>query len=259
MVFMKWVAALAVLLTASISHASVIWIDDANGEIGTVDVATGSVTLVGNAGVVLTDIAFDHSGNLWGVDFNNLFSINKATGAATLVGSLGSGSFNALTFGSNGTLYAATNQGGSLYTVNTGTGAATLVGAIGFSSAGDLAFHGGTLYMSTTTGHLISVDTSTGSGTDVGDIGYGAGVFGLANNTDNNVLYGVAGTNLFAINPVTGVGGAAVDFSGQGLVGANGSAFFNEAVPVPSNLVMLTTIVGMGGIVIAIRRTRQIA
>src|SRR4051812_18695250 len=43
-----------------------IWIDDANGNLGKVNVATGAVTFIGPTGYSLTDIAFDPSGQLWG-------------------------------------------------------------------------------------------------------------------------------------------------------------------------------------------------
>src|SRR5213595_1687921 len=104
-----------------------LWICDSAGEIGTVDGITGMVTLVGNAGTVLTDIAFNPQGQLFGVDFNALYSINTQTGAATLIGNLnvGSAEMNSLVFDSSGTLYASSTQTKQLYTINTQTGQAT--------------------------------------------------------------------------------------------------------------------------------------
>ena len=145
MAVLKWGVALLMLFAVSTCQAGQIWIDDSNGEIGKVDTTTGAVTLVGNSGVSsLTDIAFDPSGNLWGISFNRFYSINTSTGAATLVGNLGGNTFNSLVFDKNGTAYTATNTSGALYQINTGTGAASLVGSLGGPySAGDLAFHGG--------------------------------------------------------------------------------------------------------------------
>ena len=44
-----------------------------------------AATLAG-IGAALTDIAFAPNGNLYGISFNNLYSINTSTGAATLIG-----------------------------------------------------------------------------------------------------------------------------------------------------------------------------
>lgn len=68
--------------------APVLWVNDTGGNIGTVDVATGTVTVIGNTHQTLVDIAFDPDGNLYGITFTQLFQINKTTAAATLVGNL---------------------------------------------------------------------------------------------------------------------------------------------------------------------------
>ena len=77
-------------------------IDDSAGNIGTVDLTTQSVTVIGNAGVVLTDIAFSPSGNLYGNSFTNLYSVSTTTGVATNIGATGVTDLNALVFGSTG-------------------------------------------------------------------------------------------------------------------------------------------------------------
>ena len=72
---------------AGLAHADTnLWIDDASGNIGLVDITTGGVSLVSSTGQSLTDIGFIGS-QMYGVTFGNLFSINKATGASTLIGS----------------------------------------------------------------------------------------------------------------------------------------------------------------------------
>lgn len=245
-----------VLLTMSCFGADVnLWVDDANGEIGKVDVTTGAVTLVGNSGRILTDIAFDPNGNLFGIDQTNLYRINTTNGAATVVAALnpaiptvssniGLIPANSLVFGSTGTLYTATNQ---LYTVNPSTGADTRVGPLGgtFISAGDLAFVNGTLYLSDTQDRLLSVDPTTGGATLVGNMGV-ADVFGLAT-PDNATLYGVAGTSVYLINPSNGSATLAVNFGGHGLAQAFGESFVSEAappaaVPEPSALVLFGSV-----------------
>ena len=220
---------LALTLTVSTGRASpILWVDDSNGEIGKVDVATGQVTLVGNAGVVLTDIGFDPHGNLFGVSFTTFYSVIESTGLATAIGSLGTTDANALVFSTTGTAYTMGSTTDNLYTINTSTGAASSIGHVsGFSSAGDLAFHDGTLYLASNSNDLVKVNLAPVSGTDVGPFGV-SNVFGLANG-DNNVLYAVAGTSVYSVNTTTGAATFDVNYGGQGLGDANGAAFFSEA------------------------------
>lgn len=233
---------IAALFSQSTFAGPILWVGDSGGRLGTVDVATGHATVIGVMAEVMTDIAFDPSGNLYGITFDSLYSIDSSTGSSTLIGSLGA-SLNSLVFGADGTLYAANT---SLFTINTSTGAATLVGTGGdpYGSSGDLAFIDGELYLSSGdlgSDNLVKLDTTTGAGTLVGSIGAPI-VFGLA--TDNNIdLYGLTGTEVLSIDPLTGAGNFLVDYSGQGLGVAYGSAFYSEsgAVPEPGTCVLLLT------------------
>lgn len=164
---------------------------------------TGTVITIGSTGLVLTDIAVDSSGALYGVSFSALYSIDPATGAATFVGNIGNAFVNGLVFGPDGVLYASTTTG-LLLTINAMTGAGTTVGVIGYGSAGDLAFAAdGTLYMTAGDG-LVAVDTTTGAGTPVGPIDF-ADVYGLVSSF--GTLYGMTfGGELITIDPMTGAG-----------------------------------------------------
>ena len=228
----------ALLLAASVNWATSahalpnLWVSDASGTLGTVDVATGNVSVVGNMGVTMTDLAFDPSGNLYGISFTDLYQINAANGQTSLVGSLGLTGANALVFGTDGTLYAAADNTTDLYSINTGTGAATSLGSTGFSSAGDLAFNGGNLFLSSTTDELINVGLNPVSGTAVG--AFGVSIFGLGTelvNGGNGTLYGISGTQILTINTTTGAATALVDYggNGNGLGASFGAAFFSEA------------------------------
>jgi hypothetical protein len=236
------------------THASpILWVDDSIGNLATVDVATGSVNVIGNMGATMTDIAFDPSGNLYGIDFFTLYSINPATAAVTSIGATGT-TLNSLVFNSDGTLYSANN---ALYTIDTGTGLATLVGNGGdaYSSSGDLAFIGDELYLSSSPGdQLFRLDKSTGVGTNIGNIGFPS-VFGLA--TNNNVdLFGVSGTQVISVDLATGAGSLLVNYSGQGLSSAFGSSFIEEAsvIPVPPAVWLFAS--GLLGLVGMARRNK---
>jgi hypothetical protein len=153
----------------------------------TINPATALVTVIGSYGAgtaTMTDLAFDPSGNLYGISSSggaNLYSINKLTGAATAVG----GSGISFTEGgglaiSSGDVFYGTPIPGDYGTYNSGTGAYTNVGTPA-SPAGTggsyaaLAFAGNTLYgdnlLPGTGGglsHLVTIDPATGTVTDIG-------------------------------------------------------------------------------------------
>jgi hypothetical protein len=153
--------------------------------------ATGLVTPIGsfNAGPVngtgvpatMADIAFDPAGNLYGVASiggPQLYSINQATGQATVIGSTGltSTSGGGLAI-SPGSTFFGTPTSSRFGTYNSTTGAFTNIVAptlpIGGAYA-SLAFDGATLYgmdlgsTASTPTHLVTFDTSTGAVTDLG-------------------------------------------------------------------------------------------
>jgi|SRR5690554_1312344 len=106
----------------------------------------------------------------------NLYTINPATGAMTLIGNAGlTVNLNGLAYDhTTGNLYAV--SGSDLYTLNTTTGAATLVGALGSSTFINLACSpDGELYsVNITNDNLYKVDKITGTATLIGPIGFDA-------------------------------------------------------------------------------------
>ncbi len=258
----KIVTSLAVgFLTSALGGAAsaepTLWIDDADGRLGKVDVATGAVTIVGVMRVTMTDIAFDPAGSLYGISSNSLYRINPASAAITLVGNLGAANLNSLVFDSAGNLYAASS---SLYSISVTTGAASLIGNGGttYRSSGDLAFVGGALYLSSsspTADSLIRLNTTTGAGTALGPIGIDR-VFGLAT-SDNINLYAVAGTGIYSVNTFTGAANLLVNYGGQGLSAANGTAFISEAIPIPEPATYVLFAMGISLLSLRTRLTRR--
>jgi hypothetical protein len=114
------------------------------------DLTSGATAPIGATdGMAIIDIAVDPSGVMYGVDIVNdtLVAIDKASGIAQVVGSLG---FNAnyaqgMDFdGSTGILYLAgfddDTLTGNMYTIDTTSGAATLISPIGPNTAETDAF-----------------------------------------------------------------------------------------------------------------------
>ena len=118
----------------------------------TIDTATGSASLVGSIGFVsVSGLAIDSANDvLFGVDTNtsNLISINRATGAGSVIGDLGFpiDDITSLAFDATaGLLYGIDRDFTSdddLVTIDRTTGEAVVVGGgpLGFFNVGSLAF-----------------------------------------------------------------------------------------------------------------------
>lgn len=222
-----------VLFCQHIWGTPLFWVCDADGTLGTVDVATGEVQIVGQMSTIMLDIAFDSAGNLWGVSVNNpqsdLYRISKLDARTTRIGDMGN-PFNSLVFGSDGLLYSANN---GLYEVDVESGATSLIGSGGgYLSSGDLAFVGDNLYLTSlsfSTDQLYRLNKETGSGSKIGEIGY-SNVLGLA--TDHHLnLYGLSGTKVLLIDTSDGSAVSIVDYGvGQSRLGhAFGAAIMPES------------------------------
>lgn len=224
-------AALLLLLSAAAGAAPDLYTHDAAGVLATVDVETGTVTPIGNMGVEMTDIAFAPDGRLFGISFTSFYEIDPETAVPTFIGNHGVSGGNALVFGGDDVIYAA-GASGDLYQIDPTNGAGTVIGdlGLGVASAGDLAFNGPDFFLSTTAGDLLQIDLGPpATGAVVGSLGF-PDVFGLAT-ADDGVLYGISGTQIFAVDTATGAGTPVVDFGGQGLGPSFGSTFLGEALP----------------------------
>jgi len=96
---------------------------------------SGVITLIGTTPVQVNDFAYDSGhGILYAIDDSDkLYTINTSTGAATLIGDTGLGTFKiGLGYDSNNNvLYGNDVHDHNLYTLSTTTGAVTLVGPNG--------------------------------------------------------------------------------------------------------------------------------
>lgn len=107
---------------------------------------------------------------------DNLLSIDLGTGATTVIGAIGFGDFEALSFQpGTGILYGLDDVSDTLITINTTTGAGTAVGPMGnnFDDAG-LAFDdvGNLFAASDLSGDgVFTVDVATGAATEIGEGG----------------------------------------------------------------------------------------
>jgi DNA-binding beta-propeller fold protein YncE len=170
---------------------------------------SGTNTRFGILSCFLFLTQFLHAGTVYGLrdgDPGELYTIDKSTGAATLVTQIqGYSSLVGLEYMS-GKLYATDIFGDSnlFGTIDPITGAFTGISDQGFSVnwhslAGDESAN--LLYtIDFDSSHLLSI-TPTGTITDIGASTF---MSGLAFDSINSILYGADGSSLFTINTATG-------------------------------------------------------
>jgi hypothetical protein len=241
----------------------------ANGNFDELDITTGKVTLLNNAGVLYEGLAFGPSNVLYGImapsvsSPASLYTVNTTTGTPTLVGSTGV-ALTTLTSLSNGALYGV-GLNDNLYSINSSTGAATLIGANGLANLSSIDFENSlasdgtnlyyTLGTSGGTDILYKLNLTTGAATEIGSTGT-TGIAGsvFAGPTfATGQLYGfLTNGNVDTINTTTGQathsGTENAPSAIYGGVGIVESQF--AATPEPSSLALLgigtTGIAGYG-------------
>jgi hypothetical protein len=167
----------------------------------------------GKSSEQMTDIAIDRTGQMIGVSFYNIYSVDPRTAACTLMAPL-EGEFNGLTFISNQggpeDLVAASREPDAIYRLDAHAGTVKLIGSYGTGllSSGDVVSvrNVGTLATvvkpGSDTDWLASVDAARGVAKLIGDTGYtkiyGLGFWGKR-------VYGFTeGGDFLLIDPATG-------------------------------------------------------
>lgn len=235
---------------ANAASGPVLWLNDNNNQLGTLDLGTPSTNVIGSlgSGTLMSDIAFDSNGNLYGINTDDdFYSINPTTGKTTLISHMGGNIlFNALVGGANDTLYAAGYASKDLYAINPTTGAYSDIGVIGWATAGDLAFVDGALYASVIDPKSsyndlarISLDGGKVSANLVGSFGV-PNMFGLASD-GNGILYAAANTEIYTVDPQTADLTPLLYYGQKGLTGASGLAFVDESAGAPATTTTPTT------------------
>jgi uncharacterized repeat protein (TIGR03803 family) len=224
---------LTVVGTSSISYASFgsaassLYALGVDGNLYSINPSSGAATTIGPTGFVFGDGAWaglsNNAGILYFANGENLFTLNTATGAKTLINNMGAVQMGVLLMES-GILYGGQNVPSfAVATINPTTGAATtgpgVTGATGqFYALAPVIQN--TAYMGTITGDFGTIDLNTGAFSLLGNSGVTLAGMAVANGTLYGSSYETGSGTLYTINPTNGslavVGTSPVNFWGFG-------------------------------------------
>ncbi len=185
-----------------------------------IDTQTGACSAVGSTNhPYLSGLALNPATNtIYGCSQDNdLFTLDRITGAATLVGAIGvSGEMHGMAWDTAaGTLYGVSaSSSGELVTIDPATGVGSVVGSLGIGPVNGLAYAPNTStlfgYVSVSD-QLVSIDSATGAATVIGVVGTArGGLQGLSFDRQSGTLVGPDDDSgqLYRIDPATGIGTA---------------------------------------------------
>ena len=116
-------------------------LNDTTDELGTIDLNTAAFTAIvscppGGGAANWTGLSIDPvDGSFWGCTGTDLYAIDPATGASTLVGPFNAGgTMIEIAINAEGLMYGHDITTDSIYTIDRATGAATLVGPTGYAA-----------------------------------------------------------------------------------------------------------------------------
>ncbi len=258
----------AILFTgAFFANASTVHITDDWLNLYVVDTSTWEAVKSGQTSITMTDIAFDSSGNLYGLGGSSagLYSIDTQNTESTRIGTGSIAGGNALTFSPSGDLYAA-EIWQHVFSINVDDGTnSQLPGVLPKKSSGDLEFDSsGNLYMSGYGGvsggdQLIMVTgtSSTVGGALIGWFGV-HDMHGLAYVDDT--MYGFSGQSVYSIDLETGAATDLGTISGMDEgTKATGASTDPTQVPEPISALLLgSALITLTGIKLIRPEARQL-
>lgn len=133
--------------------ASVMYLADGNTDtLNTVDIATGSATVVGGFGVDAVNVGLTYDANndqllmtsRFAANNSGLYSVNQSNGAISLIGETGISAITGLAYdNASQTLYAGSGFEDALYRLNTSTASAALIGSFNIAPPANITGHMG--------------------------------------------------------------------------------------------------------------------
>jgi hypothetical protein len=270
--YLYLVAIVGVALSAAPADASLLWgtthsqaENSLTSHLYTIDPTTGVTTSIGDTGFAINGLNY-YNGTLYATEAggsSRLLAINTATGAGSVIGSMGVLSGNRpvlLAIDATGNAFTWYDPGlDDLASVNLATGSAAVVGNSGLSTgAHGLAFLGNTLYLHNFDGSVYTINTITGAATFVGSTGTTAHHGDV--NPDDNLYYGLSATGTGLRNLVR------LDLTTQTVIGSVGLdraihsvAFQDDIAAVPEPVSLAIWGLGALGCAIGAYRRRKVA
>lgn len=253
---------LSVVSVSAFAQGRLIAVDSSRA-LYEINMTTGAKTSIGtvssNASTT-SELAYDRVNDVIYVASSgndSLFTLDLATGNATLVGAFGDSTvvMHGLEFGPGNVLYAVSGASANqnVYTVDTTTGVATAIGATGLTSFNNLGYNSdtGVMYMTNSgSDSLYTMNLTNGAPTLVGPLNGSTNPNGVAYNYDNGLMYMVDNStdNLYTLNLATG---AANLIGSTGTGNLLGLMYYNP-VPEPASMAAL----GLGAAALLRRRRR---
>ncbi|QQE10999.1 PEP-CTERM sorting domain-containing protein [Planctomycetota bacterium] len=199
--------AVAVLCSLGMAQvdAGMLWVSDGNGKLATIDTQTWQVDVKGTMPKVMTDIAMDDDGKLWGTDRENMYRIWQNTAKITDITSGTKDFGNALGVVDGEMISLRPDY---MMGINTSTGNISRTLRTDRLTSGDLEQFNGKTYMvsyytknNDYTNVLAELDVNTGRVTDIGSFGR-KNVYGLAE--ADGKLYAASENVIYEVNTNNG-------------------------------------------------------
>ncbi|QDU32954.1 hypothetical protein KS4_09930 [Poriferisphaera corsica] len=230
--------------------AGMLWIADKANRLVSIDTNTWQTSYKGKMSKQMTDIAMDGQGNLFGIDYGKLYSINKNNANTWSITNGTSEVGNALGF-VDGKLYSM--KANYLLEINKSSGYPVKSRYTGRLTSGDLSAHNGKAYMvsyynkNNYTNVLAELDVKTGRVSDVGSLGR-KNVYGLAE--ADGKLYAASENVIYEVNTSNAKMTKVKTLSGVGQIWGMTSSPYTPPIPEPAS----AALIGLGAIAVLGRR-----